>query len=102
MLKGMKGFIQKRTPMDLFNLFKPLLNIVSKFMKEHKLERNSMNGSNVVKPLQITLNVMNMVKPFHKTVISKSIKEYILERIPTNVINVTKPFLDILCSKCIK
>ncbi|GAB1303434.1 hypothetical protein APTSU1_001868500 [Apodemus speciosus] len=36
------------------------------------------------------MNVINVVKPFQITVISKDIKEHILERILINMINVVK------------
>ena len=38
------------------------------------------------------MNVINVVKPLKNAVISKVIKEHILERNPMNVINVVKPF----------
>ena len=53
MPKGMKGFIQKRSPLKLFTVSKTFyLTQVSKYIKEHKLARNSMNINNVVKDLQ--------------------------------------------------
>uniref|UniRef100_F1LXX7 KRAB domain-containing protein n=1 Tax=Rattus norvegicus TaxID=10116 RepID=F1LXX7_RAT len=80
MLKGMKGSIQKRSPLKLFSVLKPLLlTQLSKYIKELKLHRNLMNAFNVGKLLQIT-------------VILKDIKKIILERNPTNVMNVIKPF----------
>ncbi|XP_051014177.1 zinc finger protein 844-like, partial [Acomys russatus] len=69
-------------------------NLMAIGIKEHILERNLMN-------------VMNVVKPLHYTVILKYIKEYILERNPANVINVietfhNKPLCAIVASKYIK
>ena len=52
--------------------------VISKYIKEHILERNPMN-------------VISVVKPLHIIVISEYIKEYILERNLINVINVIKP-----------
>ena len=53
MPKGMKGFIQKRSPLKLFTVSKTFyLTLVSKYIKEHKLDRNPMNVNNVVKDLQ--------------------------------------------------
>ena len=60
-LRGMKGFIQKRNPMELFNMLKPLhITQVSKFVKEHKLGRHSMNGINVVTHLYSTIILTGM------------------------------------------
>jgi KRAB domain-containing zinc finger protein len=57
-------------------------------MKEYILERNPMN-------------VINVIKPLHITVVFKTIKEHILERNPMNVINVVKPFHIIIIFKYI-
>ena len=52
MPKGMKGFIQKRSPLKLFTVSKTFyLTLVSKYIKEHKLDRSPMNVINVVKDL---------------------------------------------------
>jgi hypothetical protein len=42
---------------------------------------------------------MNVIKPFHNTVLFKLIEEHIPERNPSNVINVIKPFLLNIVSK---
>ncbi|XP_032740983.1 zinc finger protein 844-like [Rattus rattus] len=118
MLKGLKGSIQKRGPMKMFSVLKPLyLTQVSRYIKELKLHRNLMNVFNVGKLLQITVilkdikkiilernptNVMNVIKPFHYTVSSISMKEFILERNPTNVMNVIRPFHTAIDSRHIK
>ncbi|XP_032741059.1 zinc finger protein 614-like [Rattus rattus] len=74
MLKGMKGFIQKRSPLKLFSVLKPLLlTQVSKYIKEHKLDRNLMN-------------VVNVVNLLHNSVVLKGIKKITLERNPTNLL----------------
>jgi KRAB domain-containing zinc finger protein len=38
------------------------------------------------------MNLINVVKPFHNSVISNVIKVHIPERNPMNIINVVKPF----------
>ena len=48
------------------------------------------------------MNVTNVVKHLYVTVISKYIKECILERNPTNVINVINPSHITIVSKYIK
>ena len=45
------------------------------------------------------MNVTNVVKPFHITVISEDIKEHILERNLLNVFSVVKPLQDRVISK---
>jgi KRAB domain-containing zinc finger protein len=58
---------------------KPLhIIVISKYIKEHILER-------------IPMNVINVARPLHMKIISKYIKEYILERNPMNVSNVVNP-----------
>uniref|UniRef100_A0A8I5ZSK5 KRAB domain-containing protein n=1 Tax=Rattus norvegicus TaxID=10116 RepID=A0A8I5ZSK5_RAT len=53
MLKGMKGSIQKRSPLKLFSVLKPfLLTQLSKYIKEHKLDKNLMNVVSVGKLLK--------------------------------------------------
>ena len=48
------------------------------------------------------MNVINVLKPFHVTVIYKGIKEHILERNLTNKINVVKSLQDLFISTMIK
>jgi KRAB domain-containing zinc finger protein len=48
------------------------------------------------------MNVINVVKPLHDKVISKCIKEHILERNLTNAINVVKSINVVVVSKIIK
>ena len=61
MLKGMKGFIQKRSPLKIFTVSKTFyLTLVSKYIKEHKLDRNPMNVNNVVKDLQSSVILKGM------------------------------------------
>ncbi|NP_001129968.1 KRAB zinc finger protein isoform 2 [Mus musculus] len=78
MPKGMKGFIQKRSPLKLFTVSRTFyLTQVSKYIKEHKLDRNPMNVISVVKDLECL-------------VVLKGMKEFILERNRMNVISVVK------------
>ena len=61
MLKGMKGFIQKRCPLKIFTVSKTFyLTLVSKYIKEHKLDRNALNVNNVVKDLQSSVILKGM------------------------------------------
>ncbi|GAB1303419.1 hypothetical protein APTSU1_001866700 [Apodemus speciosus] len=48
------------------------------------------------------MNAINVVKPLQNPVISKDIKEHILERNLMNVINVVKPLHSTVISKDIK
>ena len=47
------------------------------------------------------MNVISVVKPLHSAVISKHIKEHILERNLMNVISVVKPLQDAVISNII-
>lgn len=42
------------------------------------------------------MNVDNVVKPFHITIVSKYIEEHILEKDPVNVTNVVTPLCGIV------
>ncbi|XP_035309418.1 zinc finger protein 844-like [Cricetulus griseus] len=95
------------------NLYKDVMletykNLADIGMKETKLERSLLNIHNVLKPLHITvlfkgikehtlerncINVTNVLKPLLVTVNFKCIKGNILERNRTDVISVVKPFL---------
>ena len=65
---GMKEVILKSNPLSLFNLGrKPMyFRVITKDKKEFILERNPMEMSNIVKPL-------------HITVVSRYIKQHLLE-----------------------
>ena len=81
-------------------MIKPFHNtVILKAMEEHTQERNS-TKNNVIKLLHISItikgmeifvlqsnptNVINVIKPFHKIVFYKTIKEIILERNPKAV-----------------
>ncbi|NP_001365438.1 uncharacterized protein LOC100041420 [Mus musculus] len=61
MPKGMKGFIQKRSPLKILTVSKTFyLTRVSKYIKENKLDRSPMNVNNVVKDLQSSVILKGM------------------------------------------
>ena len=50
-----------------------------------------MEGIKEVLPERNPMNILNVVKPLHVTLVFKGMKEFILERNLINVINVVKP-----------
>uniref|UniRef100_A0A8C6N095 KRAB domain-containing protein n=1 Tax=Mus spicilegus TaxID=10103 RepID=A0A8C6N095_MUSSI len=80
MPRGMKGFIQKRLLLKLFTLLKTFY--LTQVSKYIKEHKLDINP----------INVNNVVKDLESPVILKGMKEFILERNPSYVMNVIKSF----------